>query len=46
LYIKLRKPVLLPNVLSVKDIFQILEVTKNLKHKTILILIYSAGLHL
>jgi len=44
--IKLRKPVLLPTVLSQADISKILEVTKNLKHKTILLLIYSAGLRL
>ncbi len=44
--VKLRKPILLPTVLSVKDISKVLEVTKNLKHKTILILIYSAGLRL
>lgn len=46
LNIELRKPSILPTVLSVKDISKILEVTKNLKHKTILILIYSAGLRL
>ena len=44
--IKLRKPTHLPIVLSVKDISKILEVTNNLKHKTILILIYSGGLRL
>jgi len=44
--VKFRKPTTLPSVLSTKDISKILEVTKNLKHKTILILIYSAGLRL
>ncbi len=46
LNIELRKPSILPTVLSVKDISKILEVTKNLKHKAILILIYSAGLRM
>lgn len=46
LNIKLRKPNYLPTVLSSKEISKILEVTKNLKHKTILFLIYSAGLRL
>ena len=44
--IKLRKPTTLPSVLSVSDISKILEVTKNLKHKTILLLIYASGLRL
>jgi len=44
--IKLRKPTQLPTVLSVKDISKILTVSTNLKHKTILILIYSGGLRL
>jgi site-specific recombinase XerD len=44
--IKLRKPIHLPIVLSAKDIAKIIEVTKNLKHKTILLLIYSGGLRL
>jgi len=46
LNIELRKPSLLPVVLSVKEISKILEVTTNLKHKIILLLIYSAGLRL
>ena len=46
LNIELRKPSILPTVLSVKEISKILDVTKNLKHKTILLLIYSAGLRL
>ena len=44
--VKLRKPTTLPTVLSLKDISKILAVTKNLKHKTMLFLIYSAGLRL
>jgi integrase/recombinase XerD len=44
--IKLRKPTHLPTVLSRKDITKILEATSNLKHKTILMLIYSGGLRL
>ncbi len=46
LNIELRKPSILPTVLSSKEISKILLVTKNLKHKTILVLIYSAGLRL
>jgi len=46
LYIELRKPSILPTVLSPKEISKIIKVTKNLKHKAILILIYSAGLRL
>ena len=46
LNLKLRKPTLLPNVLSASDISKILKVTSNIKHKTILFLIYSAGLRL
>lgn len=46
LEIKLRKPTHLPTVLSVKDINKILDVTKDLKHKTNLMLIYSGGLRL
>ena len=44
--VKLRKPVTLPSVLSIGDISKILKVTKNLKHKTILLLIYASGLRL
>ncbi len=36
----------LPNVLSKKDILALLKHTTNIKHKTILALIYSAGLRL
>lgn len=46
LNIELRKPSTLPTVLSVNDISRILKVTQNLKHKTMLLLIYSAGLRL
>ncbi len=46
LNINLRKPSVLPTVLSAKEISKILNVTGNLKHKTILVLIYSAGLRL
>ncbi len=46
LNLKLRKPHLLPTVLSFSDISKLLAVTQNLKHKTILLLIYSAGLRL
>ena len=44
--IKFRKPTSLPSVLSLSDIAKILGVTKNLKHKTILLLIYASGLRL
>ncbi len=44
--IKLRKPLYLPTVLSAKDISRLIKVTNNLKHKTILLLIYSGGLRL
>lgn len=46
LNVKFRKPSILPTVLSAKEISKILQVTKNIKHKTILLLIYSAGLRL
>ena len=44
--IKLRKPTHLPKILSAKETSKILKVTTNLKHKTILILIYAGGLRL
>jgi len=44
LNIKFRNPSILPSVLSVKEISKILEITKNLKQKTALLLIYSLGL--
>lgn len=34
----------LPNILSEEEVFKILESVKNLKHKTILYLLYSSGL--
>ncbi|MGC9366867.1 MAG: site-specific tyrosine recombinase/integron integrase [bacterium] len=46
LYITLKKPKKLPVILSKKEITKILKVTSNLKHKTIILLIYSAGLRL
>ncbi len=46
LFIKLKKPTTLPTVLSAKDISKIIFVTKNIKHKTMLLLIYSGGLRL
>lgn len=44
--IKFRKPTTLPTVLSISDISKILSVTNNLKHKTMLLLIYATGLRL
>jgi len=44
--IQLRRPNKLPIVLSQKEIYKLLKVTINIKHKTILLLIYSAGLRL
>ncbi len=44
--IKLRKPTHLPIVLSNREIAKIIETANNLKHKTILMLIYSGGLRL
>jgi len=41
LFIKLKKPNILPVILSKKEIINVI---KNFKHKTILFLIYSAGL--
>jgi len=46
LEVKFRRPGVLPAVLSVKEITKILNATRNLKHKTIVLLIYSAGLRL
>lgn len=46
LNIELRKPHKLPLSLSKEEIQKILKVTKNIKHKTILLLLYSAGLRL
>lgn len=46
LNIELRKPSTLPTILSAKEISIILSATENIKHKTILLLIYSGGLRL
>ena len=46
LKIELRKPSTLPSVLSPKEVQKIVKVTTNIKHKAILLLIYSAGLRL
>jgi site-specific recombinase XerD len=46
LKINLRKPIYLPVVLSFKEVNKIINSIENLKHKTILLLIYSAGLKL
>lgn len=46
LNIKMKKPQTLPVVLSKEEINRLIKVTSNLKHKTILLLIYSAGLRL
>ncbi len=43
---ELRKPNQLPIVLSKKNVVKLINATSNLKHKTILLLIYSAGLRL
>lgn len=36
----------LPNVLSKEEVFKIIDLTQNLKHKTLLALLYSAGLRI
>jgi site-specific recombinase XerD len=41
-----REPKSLPNVLSEEEVVNILQTCENIKHKTILMLIYSAGLRL
>ncbi len=41
-----RKPKLLPNVLSEQQVFSILKVTENYKHKLIISLLYSSGLRI
>jgi len=46
LIVKMRKPDKLPAVLSKQEICKLIKVTGNIKHKTILSLIYSAGLRL
>lgn len=39
-----KKPKKLPNVLSTEEVVELIDVTENLKHKLLLLLIYSAGL--
>lgn len=46
LNIKMKKPDTLPVVLSREEVKKLVTVTSNLKHKVILLLIYSAGLRL
>ena len=46
LNIKMKKPDTLPVVLSREEVKKLITVTSNLKHKVILLLIYSAGLRL
>ncbi len=46
LNIKFKRPQTLPVVLSKEEVSKLIKVTSNLKHKTILLLIYSAGLRL
>ncbi len=46
LNIEMRKPSKLPVVLSKNEIQKIIAVTKNIKHKTMFLLTYSAGLRL
>ncbi len=41
-----KKPKHLPNVFSQEEVIRLIEAPKNLKHKLILLLIYSAGLRL
>lgn len=41
-----KKEYVLPNVLSKEEVFKIIDVTENLKHKTLLALIYSSGLRI
>lgn len=41
-----KKPKHLPNVFSQEEVIQLIESPKNLKHKLILLLIYSAGLRI
>jgi site-specific recombinase XerD len=46
LNMKMRKPKSLPVVLSVEEVARIIRATENIKHKAILLLIYSSGLRL
>lgn len=46
LNVKMKKPQTFPTVLSQEEVSKLIKVSSNLKHKTILLLIYSAGLRL
>lgn len=46
LFVKMKRPLKLPVVLSKNEVSKLIKVTVNLKHKSILLLIYSAGLRL
>ncbi|HES59292.1 MAG TPA: hypothetical protein ENO18_02580 [Caldithrix sp.] len=46
LFVKMKRPKTLPVVLSKQEITRLIKSTQNVKHKTILLLIYSAGLRL
>ena len=39
-----RKPYMLPNVLSISEVLSLFEATRNMKHRLMLMLAYSAGL--
>jgi integrase/recombinase XerD len=41
---RLKKPPSLPNVFSKKEVKELITAPNNLKHKTLLMLVYSAGL--
>jgi len=45
-YLKIRKPETLPVVLSIKEVQRLLDSVHNLKHRTILSLIYGCGLRI
>lgn len=46
LFVKMKRSKTLPVVLSKEEITRLIKATQNLKHKTILLMIYSAGLRL
>jgi integrase/recombinase XerD len=41
-----KKPFLLPNVLSIDEVLRLFETTRNIKHRTMLMLAYSGGLRI
>ena len=41
-----KKSRLLPNVLSQEEVLRIIQLTKNLKHRAIIVLLYSSGLRI